>query len=449
MPSLKPYQEEGKAFLLSARRSGSARDRVRVLADDPGLGKTATGSVVIGDLLRTGGGIVACPAALRRVWRDELLKWNVVAEVLLPSTADALRPPAHGQVVIISFDSLATLGAARWAELRSTPPSWIIADELQKIRTATSRRSLAFEKLVQLTRGPVLALTGTLVENKPLDLWVVCACLGIHRTIFPRGIEEFAEHFGGTYDKFSSRWTFPEEPPGGSIYRRLTESGLFLVRSTEEVEGDLPPKTYRATICPAPTGVADLSRELARALGVSPTILEAGLEVEDLVAKAKAQGLLGDLSRLRKESATAKIPTMLQRLDALQHEEPIVVYSEHVEPIKALEGRPGWATITGAETQRRRKIIADKFQAGEYRGIGVTSAVREGFTFTRSRYFLRVSSSWLDAWERQSEGRVWRLSQTRDVIIETLIAEHPIERALLRRLGEGRRRNAAVWSRDV
>lgn len=444
-PTLKPYQEEGRAFLL---RALTRSPRVAVLADDPGLGKTATGSVVIGDLLkRTGrGGVVVCPAALRRTWKAEMRKWGTVAEVLLPATSAEVRPPREGEVLILSFDTLARLPLEVWRSLRAAPPGWLVADELQKIRTARSARSCRFQDLVKIVRGPTLALTGTLVENKPLDLWIVCVRLGIERLIFPGGISDFAEHFGGIYDSASRRWTFPVVPPGGSIYRRLVDSGFFLVRSSEEVEGDLPPKTYRATICPTPAGLVDLSRDLAAALGVSDA--GEGLEVADLEARATAQGLLGDLSRLRKESAIAKIPTMLARLDALKDEGPIVVYSEHVDPIKALEGRPGWATITGSETQRRRQQITEAFQAGEYEGIGITSAVREGLTYTRARYFLRVSSSWLDAWERQSEGRVWRLSQAHPVTIEVLVAEHAIERAVLRRLAEGRQRNGLMWARE-
>lgn len=444
MPTLKPYQEAGREFLLAALRR---RPSVAVLADDPGLGKTATGSVVIADLLaRTGrGGLVVCPAALRRTWKAEMAKWGTTATVLLPATSADVRPPSEGEVLILSFDTLAQLPPEVWRALRSSPPGWLIADELQKIRTARSSRSCRFEDLVKIVRGPILALTGTLVENKPLDLWIVCVRLGIERVIFPGGISEFAEHFGGAYDFAAKRWAFPVTPPGGSIYSRLIDSGHFLVRKIEEVEGDLPPKTYKATICPTPSGIVDLSRDLAHALGIDDA--GEGLEVADLEARATAQGLLGDLSRLRKESAIAKIPTMLARLDALVDEEPIVVYSEHVDPIKTLEGRPGWAVITGAETQRRRQQITDDFQAGRYRGIGITSAVREGLTYTRASYFLRVSFSWLDAWERQSEGRVWRLSQERPVTIEVLIAEHAIERAVLRRLGEGRQRNALIWAR--
>lgn len=482
---LKPYQEEGLRFLLAARYERRGR-RVRVLGDDPGLGKTATGSVCVGRLLASDprGGMILAPASLVTVWRDELLKWGVKAPIILPKKATDLRAPQPGEVVIASFDRLASLhrkikmpkppkkptpeadaayGEARAkAQLREQARrealsklyrrgfGFLLADEIQKTRRASSDRSLAFEKLrqhVSAEDGVTLVLSGTLMENTPMDLWVLAVCLGIDRELWPKGLTEFATHFGGTYDAFSRRWAFPPKPPGGSIYPHVVGSGLFLARKTEEVEGDLPPKSYKVTVCPCPDNLIEVSRVLSDALGGVDALTRAD-DLDDLELRAKGAGVLGELSRCRKETAAAKIPALLRRLDELgESVGPIVVYSEHVEPIETLRARPGWAVITGAETPKQRATIAAAFQAGEYKGIGITSAVREGWTLTRSHYMIKVSPSWLYQWEKQSDARVWRLSQTEPVTIEILVAEHAIDRAVYKRIAEGRIRDRETWAR--
>lgn len=461
---LKPYQREGLDFLLAALDESGAR-RTRVLADDPGLGKTATGALAASAYAAaTGaGGFILCPPSLRQTWADELIKWGCLLSIYMPKRSRDIRPPAVGEVVIIGFDALAALArkskgaheaerAAAWQRLRSEGAAWMICDEVQKGRRARSARSLALEQVVAAVRrryGIVAALSGTLDENTPLDLWVLFVVLGIDKIIFPGGIADFAAHFGGVYDQRSGRWTFPPVPPGGSFYGRLMATGLVLMRATAEVLGELPPKTYKVTLCPVPNNQVALEALLVRALG-GPAEIEQAIEIDDIVGRARAQGMLGELSRLRKEAATAKIPTMLRRLDALAAEgvSPIVVYSEHVAPIEELRERPGWRVITGTETDAERRATVEQFQAGELVGIGITSACREGFTFTRSRYFLRVSFSWLARHEQQSEARVWRFGQPFPVTVETLVAELVIERAMLRRLGEGQTRGRETWKRE-
>lgn len=483
---LKPYQREGLAFLLSARRERGVR-RCRVLGDDPGLGKTATASLAAGELLRTDprGGVVVAQKTLVTVWKNEMIKWGVNPDVITIAKGSAdLRMPEPGEVLILSYDSLASLhrkiptprkpkkdesaadfearkAAARAREARRVERflrfyrrgfGFIIADEIQKVRRARSGRSLAFEKLRQhaAKEGAItIVLSGTLIENTPLDLWVLACCLGVENLIFDGGIVGFATHFGGVYDDYSKRWAFPVIPPGGSIFPALAESQLFLVRAIEDVEGQLPPKTYRATVCPCPDNLVSLSSVLASALG-NLEELAAGGQLEDIEEAARGAGILGELSRCRKETATAKIPTMLRRLDELGTSQgPIVVYSEHVEPIETLRTRPGWAVITGGETSAQREKIAAAFQAGEYEGIGITSAMREGWTLTRSRYMLKVSPSWLYQWERQSDARIWRLGQTEPVTIEVLVAEHWIDRAVYKRIAEGRARDRETWRRPA
>lgn len=460
MLELKSYQSAGVEFCLSAASETKSARRTRWLGDDPGLGKTVQGAVVLREAFArelATCAIVIAPAGLLRVWRRELLRWAPRVRVLLPASSAKLRAPEPGEVLVMSYDAFAVLvteereGEAQTERLAALSSlqnllagTWLVADELHYIRGKASDRSLCFEHLRELVhrrRGVCIGLSGSIMPNTPLDLWIALTRFGIAQLVFPRGITEWAEHFGGHYDRRSRRWHFAKHPPGGSILPRLHGSGLILRRTSEEVGNELPPVVYAVTKCSVPDELVTMSRTLiAEALTGDRALAfeQSSGEDIDLLNLEKALDF-GELSRLRKESAAAKIPTMLRRLDELERDregDPIVVCSDHLEPIARLKSRPGWAVITGAETKTTRDRIITRFQLGELLGVGLTSAGREGLTLTRSNYLLRVSTSWSAENEKQFAGRLVRFGQARTVTIETLVAEHPIEKMVYRKLAE-------------
>ena len=70
-----------------------------------------------------------------------------------------------------------------------------------------------------------------------------------------------------------------------------------------------------------------------------------------------------------------------------------------------------------------------------------------GITLIAAAYMLKVSLSWSDADEQQAEKRIIRYGQTRPVIIESIIADHPVEHLVLGVLARKAARAAATWAR--
>jgi len=70
--------------------------------------------------------------------------------------------------------------------------------------------------------------------------------------------------------------------------------------------------------------------------------------------------------------------------------------------------------------------------SGKSYGIGFTGAGEEGLTLTTCHRLVKVSSSLSPSREEQREARVHRHGQTRGVIIDHLVVNHPLDTLALR-----------------
>ena len=278
------------------------------------------------------------------------------------------------------------------------------------------------EDLVKIVRGPVLALTGTLVENKPPDLWIVCVRPQDRARDLPGGISEFAEHFLAASTTSPPALTFPVTPPGGSIHCASPTRGTSSCgRSKRSRATSQRPTRQRFARPPAGSST---SPETSRTR--SESTMRARAWRSPTSKRAPRRKVSSAISRLRKESAIAKIPTMLARLDVLVDEEPIVVLRS-----TSIRSRRSRSARVGRDHGRRNAAPPTT----DHRRLPGGRVPRDRDHLrrcarahhTRANYFLRVSFSWLDAWGARARGDGDFLPRA-PVTIEVLIAEHAIER---------------------
>lgn len=488
MPDLRTYQEENAAHLLAALTERDPTDRVRFDLSEPGLGKTVTGAAVIGRLPAERPVVVVAPAGVRAAWKEELPRWAPDREVVVPEDTFSLRRPDPGQVTLVGFDQLGALRApARGADARTldlhqrralalaslrdlAPGTVLVADEVHAAKGARTARSLELERLWQRARargGAYLPLSGTIDPCSPVDLWVALDVAGVSGRVFPGGIMEcLGGHFGGTYDRMSRRWTFPEVPPGGSVLEGAVGRRLrrYVVRRTqEEVLGELPEPRRVVTVCPvdgASRALADRLLDAAVASRGAAVLREPGELLNALASRLTMAGDLGLVTEARAALARQKIPVMERRLAELRAAgvgvpgEPVVVFSEHRAPIDRLRDlaaatpRLPWGFITGDENRRERERVVADLRARKLAGVALTAAGQEGITLIEGGYMFKVSSSWSHDAEQQRERRILRYGQRRSVTIEALVADHPVEAAVLGVVGRKAARSAATWGRS-
>lgn len=161
-----------------------------------------------------------------------------------------------------------------------------------------------------------------------------------------------------------------------------------------------------------------------------------GDDSDDLLDKIKDPDHVSQLAKARAQLAAAKVAPCVEIVEEFEEaEEPIVVASAYVAPCKALGARPGWACITGETPTAERGRIVDRFQAGELKGLALTyRAGGVGITLTRASNMILLDLDWTPAQISQMEDRECRIGQTRGVLIQRLVADHALDRHVIRLL---------------
>jgi hypothetical protein len=246
---LRPYQREGFHFLayLATNRFGG------ILADDMGLGKTVQTLAWLLWLralpdFAGGPSLVVCPKSVTDNWLAEGAKFASGLRVQVlgrGASAEVLKTARAGaDLVVINYAGLRSLET----EICSVPWHAAILDEAQYIKNPDSQTAKAAWALRADHR---LALSGTPIENRLLDLWSIMgfAMPGVlgKRTAFAKSFDQRGDPFART--------------------RLAARVRPFVLRRTKgEVAKDLPERSEEDLLCELEGEQATLYRaELKRA----------------------------------------------------------------------------------------------------------------------------------------------------------------------------------------
>jgi SNF2 family DNA or RNA helicase len=239
---LRPYQKAGFNwlwFLYSYGLNG-------ILADDMGLGKTLQTLVLLQHAKDQDGqmpSLIICPTSVVYNWVNEISKFTPELNVVNLTGSDR-----HAQYKKIKdADAIITSYALLRRDIRALkeyPFRYVILDESQNIKNYESQTANASKSLQASHR---LALSGTPVENRLMELWSVFDFL------MP----------GFLYDKddFKYRYVYPIEEKGNRDAERRLKKQVFpfmLRRLKQDVAKDLPPKIESVSYCE----LTDAQREL-------------------------------------------------------------------------------------------------------------------------------------------------------------------------------------------
>ena len=418
-----PFQREGVRWL--ARRTGA------LLADEMGLGKTITTLVALPEGAPV---IVVAPAVAKGVWAREAAAWRPDLRVTVLSGRGSFRWPGKGEMVVLNFDILPAE-----AELLAAGPApsgcALVGDEAHALKSHKAQRTARFRAIgeaCRAARGRTWVLTATPLLNRPPELWGVLSAAGLEREVFGTW-GGFVAAFDGVKDpKWGGmRWGQPREDVPDLLARASVR------RTRAQVLPELPTKTWESLEVDVKAGALRACDKLVAKLAKEGVDLD---QVEAAVLRDKLQ--FQDFSEVRAALATAKIPAMIEIVEHHEEQgEPLVVFSAHRAPIDVLEGREGWAVITGDTSADERSRIEESFQrSGDpaYVGTrlrGVAATIQAGgvaITLTRAARMLFVDRHWTPALNAQAEDRCCRIGQTRGVLITTLVAPHALDRRLAR-----------------
>lgn len=429
---------------LEAVREGH---RTFLLADEPGLGKTAE-SVLAASVAGAYPLLAVVPNVVKMNWAREVERWTPQRRATVIS-GDGEDIDAFADVFIVNYEIL----DRHLSWLSSLGLKGMVVDEAHFIKNLTSQRSqnvLALAgRIREQVRDPLLlALTGTPLINDVEDFDAIWRFLGWTNGEKPG--PELMEKLDATGLTPADKAFYPEA-------RDAVISLGIVRRKKKDVAKDLPDKL-----------VADLPVELDDEYGRS--IRQAEKELgERLAAKYRriieARGDRGlapgeiddDIVRLvahneLEESKAAgtgsdNVFTMVRRIGqakallaadyALQLQrsvDKVVFFAKHIDVMDAAEAHFAAAglrtvSIRGDQSTPARQQAIDAFNGDPEVGVAVCSltAAGVGLNMQAASNVVLAELSWTAAEQTQAIDRVHRIGQDEPVTAWRIIAAHTID----------------------
>jgi len=472
-----PHQRAGVKFLSTAKRA--------LLADEPGLGKTAQAIRSLKHLQSQGEqvfpALIVCPNTLKKNWAREFKKWwpdsGLNIEIITGTAAQRRKQfeKENVDVYIINWESLRThsrlsaygsIALAKCVEcgghderttlnkcevhkrdLNLVDFKSVIADEMHRSKDPKSKQSRALWAATG-DANVRFALTGTPIANNVLDLWAI-----LH-------------------------WIAPEEWPSKTRWiDRMVDTmlnafgGMMVLGVKSHMESE-----FHATVDPR------MRRMLkSNVLPWLPEMMFERRDVEMSTKQAKAYKQMRDNMIAELESGetlvAASVLTQTTRLSQFASSFAEIVVDENSGEPKAILAEPSCKVdallddikngdfgddsvavcavsrqliellsarltkekiphglITGAQNEDERQKAVDDFQSGKIKWVLFTAqAGGVGITLTAARRLVMLQRPWSLVDHKQAIDRIHRIgSEIHDsVIVMDYVTEGTIEERVL------------------
>jgi hypothetical protein len=416
---LRPYQASGVAWLWSRYLVGVGA----LLADDMGLGKTHQVMGVLCLLFDrdpNAQSLVVCPRGVLEHWYTLLGRFAPHLPVrLFHGPSRTLKGFDRGGIVLTTYDIL----------FRSTDElverDWAVAvfDEAQRIKNPRTKAARAARKIPSKFR---LALTGTPLENRLLELWSV--------------VDLILPGYLGSEREFRANHRDPTHHQLHLLRQRL--GVITLRRVKDQVLADLPEKFEDIRYCHLLPSQEAIYRSIHRSR--SREIIDLLREEESEIPYMHIFALLTRLKQVcdhpalvEGEGATAGESAKTEILDEILDEAldgglQVVVFSQYVKMIELmsshLERRKIDHLVLTGESRDRGRIVR-RFNSEQHERVLLASLLAGGvgIDLTGASVVLHYDRWWNPAKENQATDRVHRIGQRRFVQVFKLITRNTIE----------------------
>lgn len=418
-----PYQSKGVAYALQKKRV--------IVGDQPGLGKTGQ-SIAAAVGARAKCVLVICPATLRENWKREWKIWTGKDAMILTdrtkNTWHTFYQVGMVNVFITNYESLKKYFVASIDKEEGKPLrlnhikfyekinlfDFVIIDEVHRCKDGRTQQA---KFVMGITKGKeyVLALTGTPVVNKPIDLVPQLYIIGQ------------LDKFGG-YKRFVDRYCDGYNQASNlKELNFLMHKHCFYRREKTEVLKDLPDKMrniIRVDITNRPEYIKaenNLIEYLRENMNKSEGEISKALRGETMV-------LIGILKKI---SARGKVEMVLEHIqEVVEAGEKIVVFAWHKEMVKELKDSiPGAVTIVGDDSMDARQKAVDDFQKDPKTQVIICNIKSGGvgITLTASSRVCFIELPWHPADCEQCEDRCHRIGQKDSVECTYFLGHHTID----------------------
>lgn len=469
-----PHQRAGVKFLATAKRA--------LLADEPGLGKTAQAIRALKELNEQGEDVfpalIVCPNTLKKNWAREFARWypGVATQVIKGTTTQRKKQfDTPADIYIINWESLRThsrlapygsIALARCSacgghddrislnrcevherELNEIDFKSVVADEIHRSKDPKSKQTRA---LWSATGDAKIrfALTGTPVANNVVDMWSILHWLSpedwssktkwIDRMIDtmmnafggmmvigvkPHMEEEFQKTISHHMRRMLKARVLPWLPDVVNE-RRDIEMSTKQKKAYEQMRDHMIAELESGEALSAPSVLTQTIRLLQFASSYADIVInETTGEPSAVLSEpsCKVDSLMDDIKNGDFGDDSVAVCAVSRQL--------IELLSKALTKADIAHG-----LITGAQDEDERQQAIDDFQSGRIKWILFTAqAGGVGVTLTAARRLIMLQRPWSLVDHKQAMDRVHRIgSEIHDsIIITDYVTEGTIEERVL------------------
>ena len=454
---LRPYQRRGVGWLSFLRRLGLGA----CLADDMGLGKTiqaialflhsrhlaekqseALGGQIEHEKLPA---LLICPTSVVANWRHEIERFAPGLRLLLHHGSGRLSGEEFRSALCEHDMVITSFGIARRDIDMLESQEWgdLILDEAQNIKNPSAKQTQAIRRLTGNSRAQVergsrppfrVALTGTPVENRLLELWSIMEFLN-------PGYLGKREHFRQQFVLPVERYN--DEFAAADLRRMVQPFLLRRLKTDPTIISDLPEKNEMVVYCSLTKEqealysqvIEETMARVERSEGVQRRGLVLGLLLKLKQVTNHPAHFLGEKGPLEERSGKlSRLTEMLE--EALAVGDRALVFTQFVEMGHLLckhlmdnLGREALFLHGGTPASRREQMVRSFQEDGNGAPIFVLSlrAGGVGVNLTRANHVFHFDRWWNPAVENQATDRAFRIGQKRSVQVYKFVVSGTLE----------------------
>jgi SWI/SNF-related matrix-associated actin-dependent regulator 1 of chromatin subfamily A len=439
-----PYQKEAYEWLKGKHYA--------LLADEPGVGKTCSAILWAADLRPA---LVIAPAnavinwaekEIKGMWRPDdsvilldgkqdfpkkLPDWVVMSYGMMDKYLDDMKIAGFQSIVVDEAHMVKNMTAKRTQHLLNL----VEPDEYEKLRIAdlngdTAKVERLQKRIAKLRPIPNrLAVTGTPVLNRPIELFALLMFLGLKKR--------------KDYKEFVETYTVSEEGRHGTIWKGAKNldqlydymKPFMLRRYKKDVLKDLPPKVNKSMFVPITN--AKEYRE-AETNFLSWLAENKG---EEAASRAVDAEVIVQMNTLRQLAAVGKVQPVADWMKPCSMTgSKMLVFSSFTEPLQELNRikEPLSALYTGADSKEQRQKVIEQFQhdPGLCFFLGTVGAAGVAITLTAADRVAFLDLPWTPGGKIQAEDRAHRRGQKKTVEVYNVLAKGTIDERMLELLAQ-------------
>jgi len=423
--NLYDYQKEGIRFVLFRKTA--------IIADEMGLGKTIqaiSAAILKKDIFGFEKTLVVCPASLKEQWKKEVEKFSDQRALVVQGTPDerALQYKDGSYFFfIVNYETVLRDHLA----INNAGMDFLILDEAQRAKNYETKTT---SSLKRINTKHKLAITGTPIENKLIDIFSI---MGILDPQFFGPLWEFSyQHClfdPDKHNKINGYYNLQK------LNKRL--EAVLIRREKRKVIDQLP--NLRQIDIPVELSPLQADYHASYAKGLAQIIRKKFLTPYDL---QRMQLLLANMrmvcdSTYLIDDETNESPKLdelkhilLDELDVTNKNTKIIIFSEWVKVHKLIgkllrENNIGFVELNGKIPVPSRGELIRKFESNpQYKVFLSTEAGGSGLNLQVADTLINFELPWNPAKKNQRIGRIDRIGQkSNKLTIFNFITRNSIE----------------------